>query len=254
LNGARLYNFVDNHDVERIMTKLQDKRNFLPTHVLLYTLPGIPSIYYGSEFGVEGRKERGSDASLRPCLDLDTLLARPNACLELITALGRLYRQEPALRYGEYRELQLTTGKFAFARGEVIVTVNNEPHPASFDLPGQGRYRGAFSGREAEAENGRVHLELEGNGGEIWIPLGGEMPVYEPVRQKIEAPETPDRSAEQPQRAEPGKPYEEMTVSELQAEILAKLGANGPVTDRMRREVGENVYRDSLLNWVRSFR
>ena len=50
------------------------------------------------------------------------------------------------------------------------------------------------------------------------------------------------------------KPYDEMTVEELQSAILAKLAANGPLTDRMRREVVENVYRDSLLNWVRSFR
>jgi len=45
-----------------------------------------------------------------------------------------------------------------------------------------------------------------------------------------------------------------MSVEELQAEILAKLSANGPLTDRMKREVRENVYRDSLLNWVKSFR
>ena len=56
-----------------------------------------------------------------------------------------------------------------------------------------------------------------------------------------------------PERA-PGKPYEEMTVSELQAEILAKMAANGNVTDRMKQDVMENVFRDSLLNWVRSFR
>ena len=66
LGQVRLYSFVDNHDVERIMTKLRNKAHFLPVHVLLYTLTGIPSIYYGSEFGIEGRKERGSDASLRP--------------------------------------------------------------------------------------------------------------------------------------------------------------------------------------------
>ena len=45
-----------------------------------------------------------------------------------------------------------------------------------------------------------------------------------------------------------------MSVEELQAEVLAKLAENGPVTDRMQREVRENIYRDSLLNWVRSFR
>ena len=37
-------------------------------------------------------------------------------------------------------------------------------------------------------------------------------------------------------------------------EILAKMAANGNVTDRMKQDVMENVYRDSLLNWVRSFR
>ena len=65
----RLYNFTDNHDVERIYTKLNNKADYFPVHVLLYTLPGIPSVYYGSEFGIEGRKERHSDASLRPALD-----------------------------------------------------------------------------------------------------------------------------------------------------------------------------------------
>lgn len=53
-----LYNFVDNHDVERIHTKLQNKAHFAPVHVLLYTLPGVPSIYYGSEFGIDGKKEK----------------------------------------------------------------------------------------------------------------------------------------------------------------------------------------------------
>lgn len=52
-----LYNFVDNHDVERIYTKLNKKEHFVPVHILLYTLPGVPSVYYGSEFAIEGKKE-----------------------------------------------------------------------------------------------------------------------------------------------------------------------------------------------------
>ncbi len=40
-----LYNFVDNHDVERIHTKLENKSTFCSCNVLLYTLPGVPSIY-----------------------------------------------------------------------------------------------------------------------------------------------------------------------------------------------------------------
>ncbi len=60
-DGLKLYNFTDNHDVERIFTRLNNKAHFTPVHILLYTLPGIPSVYYGSEFGIEGKKERFSD-------------------------------------------------------------------------------------------------------------------------------------------------------------------------------------------------
>ena len=63
MGNLDLYNFVDNHDVERIYTKLSNKAHFAPVHVLLYTLPGVPSIYYGSEFGIEGKKEKFSDGS-----------------------------------------------------------------------------------------------------------------------------------------------------------------------------------------------
>ena len=52
----------------------------------------------------------------------------------------------------------------------------------------------------------------------------------------------------------PDVPYEEMTVEQLQAAILAKMAANGPVTDQMRRDVEQNVWPGSLVNWVKSFR
>ena len=49
------------------------------------------------------------------------------------------------------------------------------------------------------------------------------------------------------------KPYEEMTIEELQASILAKMAKNGPVTEDMKRTVTVNTHQGSLLNWVRSF-
>ena len=257
LGSGRLYNFVDNHDVERIYTKLRNKAHFLPVHVLLYTLPGIPSLYYGSEFGIEGKKERYSDASLRPCLRLDEM--PKNACLEIITALGRVYNQEPALWQGDYREMQLTTTQYAFARGDVIITVNNGDCPAWFDLGAEGAYTGALSGRTVSAENGRLRMELEANGGEIWIPQSRRQTSFQPITKKPEpipapAPRPAPRQEAAPIAPPAGKSYDEMTVEELQSAILAKLAANGPLTDRMRRDVEENVYRNSLLNWVKSFR
>ena len=262
LRDMRLYNFVDNHDVERIWTRLHNKSHFKPVHILLYTLPGIPSIYYGSEYGIEGRKERYSDASIRPELHLEDM--QDNACTELVSALGRIYRDEKALSYGEYRELQLTTTQFAFARGDVIVCVNNSEQKAYFSVPADGRYRGALSGESAEAEGGTLNVCIPGCSGEIWIPEGHRTD-YTPLQQSIAKRPKPASSdsgdsgdaaeIREPQRAaDPGKPYEEMTIEELQAEILARMAANGPVTDRMKQDVVENVYRDSLLNWVKSFR
>ena len=168
-DGVHLYDFVDNHDVERIMTKLNDKRHYLPVHVLLYTLPGIPSVYYGSEFGLEGRKERGSDASLRPALSLADLLSQDNACLQIIRTLGRIRRENPDLSYGAYREADLSTTKYAFMRGDILVTVTNSDAEEHFDLGLDGSYRGALHGKEVVSENGRLRFTLEGNSAEIWI-------------------------------------------------------------------------------------
>ena len=49
------------------------------------------------------------------------------------------------------------------------------------------------------------------------------------------------------------KSYEEMTVEELQAAILYRLSRNGPVTEQMKKDVYENVYHNSLINWIKSF-
>ena len=115
-----LYNFVDNHDVERIYTKLSNKAHFAPIHILLYTLPGIPSIYYGSEFGIEGKKEKFSDVSLRPALDLENYknAGTENPCTALIAALGKIRQGTPALSYGKYYDMIMDD--FNVVQGESI--------------------------------------------------------------------------------------------------------------------------------------
>jgi hypothetical protein len=143
----------------------------------------------------------------------------------------------------------------------VLICVNNSDSDAYFDLPGEGSYRGALLGGRVSAENGRLNVSIHGCSGEIWIPEDRSTdyaPLKETVKNETikpdEAAVQQEASHHEPQRAaDPSKPYEEMTVEELQAEILAKMAENGPVTDRMKQDVTDNVYRDSLLNWVRSF-
>lgn len=290
-DGLKLYNFVDNHDVERIYTKLQNKAQFFPVHVLLYTLPGIPSIYYGSEFGIEGKKERYSDDSLRPALQLADYknAATENPCTRLITALGKIRQQTKALSLGDYKELLLTNRQYAFSRDlngtSVVVTVNNDENPAQIHVAAGngGAYVGALSGMKVPVEQGQINVTLQPNSGEIWIPEEGRaeepehmpidpvkfkavkvevaMPVTEPenVQTKELRPESSGQAAkvaapEHKIEVPTNKSYDEMTIEELQQAILDKMAQNGPITDQMRRDVMENVYHNSLINWVKSFR
>lgn len=172
---VNLYNFVDNHDVERIYTKLNNKAHFLPAHILLYTLPGIPSVYYGSEFAIEGRKDRGgSDDAIRPALKLEDF--EGNAYADIIKRLGGIRRECRALSYGGYRELMLTTRQYAFVREldgtGVIVAVNNDDNEYGMSLQAAGaaEYVGAFSGERVQVCDGRINVTVQGNSGEIYIP------------------------------------------------------------------------------------
>ena len=317
----KLYSFVDNHDVERIMSKLSTPKGFLPVHILLYTLPGVPSIYYGSEFGIEGKKGHGADADapIRPEMNYEdwTSAMEENAYVKLITALGNMHKQVKALCYGDYKEQNLTTRQYTFSRNyegqTIVVMVNNDDNACTMNggAP-DGKYVGVLSGREITVSGGGFSIEIEGNSGEIWVPETVdaifeeldvkmdeapvvEMPVVEPVVEDViesvvgdvtqevvieevaapvvegvqeedheptiiveVAPEVQKivdekLAEEQVKELDLNKPYEEMSIEELQASIIAKMAKNGPVTDEMRRTVEVNTHHGSLLTWVRSF-
>jgi len=177
--GLKLYNFVDNHDVERIYTKLSNKAHYTPVHILLYTLPGVPSIYYGSEFGIEGKKEQFSDDSLRPTLSLSNFgnARADNPCTRLLTSLGHIRQATPALSYGDYKELILTNRQYAFSRTyngtTVLATVNNDDNDYIMTLPCNAcsRYKGMLSGEIITVTGGHLTVNVKANNGEIWVPL-----------------------------------------------------------------------------------
>ncbi len=131
-----LYNFVDNHDVDRLASKLNRKEDLKNVYVLLFGLLGIPSIYYGSEYAIEGKKTNGSDDPLRPKLELAEL--EENDITKLIRLLGSLKKEYKALSYGRYDELYLTNRQYAFLRtyeNERILCVTNcDDAPVSFKL------------------------------------------------------------------------------------------------------------------------
>jgi hypothetical protein len=127
--NINLFNFVDNHDVNRLASTLKDERNLKNCYTLMYGMPGMPSIYYGSEFGVKGIHENNSDDGLRPCLDLDDLLTNGNLDLyHHIVRLGRIYSVYPAMRTGSYQTVIVRNRQLLFKKelnGQVVYVALN---------------------------------------------------------------------------------------------------------------------------------
>lgn len=115
--GGNFYNFLDNHDVNRIRSNLREPKHLFPVYALLMTMPGIPSIYYGSEFGIPGSRDESSDAVLRPSWDsVKDSDGKDTALFDFISRLRRIRQESPALLYGDYRELYVDHRQFAFLR------------------------------------------------------------------------------------------------------------------------------------------
>jgi len=242
MGGLKLYNFSDNHDVERIYTKLNNKSHFSPVHILVYTLPGVPSIYYGSEFGIEGRKEHGSDDSLRPCLNLADYAdaVEKNHHTALIAKLGKIRQNVKALSYGDYKELLLTNRQYAFSRNyegtSVVVTVNNDDSDYTMTLPAgnASEYTGVLTGEKVSVVNGNIVVNVKANSGNIWVPDIGEN-ICEVVSHPIESNTAADVKEMVVETVQPAvesvaeSPMEERAGDAAEAPVIEAAEANATV-------------------------
>lgn len=122
--GKHLMNFVDNHDVTRIASILSNPEHLSLAYGILFGMPGIPCIYYGSEWGEPGVKAPDNDYALRPCFESPM----PNALTEFIKKLISLRKKSDALCNGGYRNVMITNHQLIFERKSeverVLVAVN----------------------------------------------------------------------------------------------------------------------------------
>lgn len=132
--GKHMFSFVDNHDVSRIASVLENPAHLPLIYTMMFGMPGIPVIYYGSEWGAKAHKSEG-DPALRTCF------AAPewNELTDHIAALSKAWRESHALQYGDFTCLHLTNRQCVFRReadGErVLVCVNADgaDYTAHFD-------------------------------------------------------------------------------------------------------------------------
>lgn len=157
--GKHLLSFVDNHDVNRIASTLENK-NLLPAlYAMLYTMPGIPAVYYGSEWGMEGVKNH-NDTSIRPEVEVPQW----NELTDTIARLAKIHQDHPELVDGDYTQIAINNPWCIYQRslnGKSIWTCINLL-PESVDIPVNfnGEMKNLMTD-ENEAVEGSVHLEPE---------------------------------------------------------------------------------------------
>jgi len=121
--NLKLVSFIDNHDVSRIASILSNKKHIIPCYGILMAMPGMPCIYYGSEWGIEGRKEDG-DPTLRPAIDKPVY----NDITAFVSKAADIKRKHKSLCYGSFDILHLTNRQIIFERSfeeeRIIVMIN----------------------------------------------------------------------------------------------------------------------------------
>ena len=132
--GKHLLSFVDNHDVTRVASILSNEKHLPLIYAMCFGMPGIPCVYYGSEWGTRADKSQG-DLALRPCFEQPEW----NELSEFISKLAEAKKNSEALNYGSFRSVLLTNRQCIFERASeherVMVAINADeaPFTAHFD-------------------------------------------------------------------------------------------------------------------------
>ncbi len=152
--GKHLLCFVDNHDVSRVASILTNKKHLPLIYALLFGMPGIPCVYYGSEWGAEADKSQG-DPALRACFEEPVW----NELSGFISLLSSIKKKSAPLNYGSFASSCLTNKQCIIERncnGErifVAINADAEDFTAQFNA-GCSRFKDLISGEEISMDGG----------------------------------------------------------------------------------------------------
>ena len=187
-----LYNFLDNHDVNRIGSTLRDPAHLKNAYTVMFTMPGVPSIYYGSEWAIEGMRTRESDQMLRPCLELNTPLAKTQSLVPHIGKLSALRKNFPALCVGNYENVMIRNEQLVYKRstnGQTIVValnITDSEYWLDFPINGGSVLTDVLcDGSEYRVENGHANVMIPANGARIMLLNNGDF-SYRDFAERIE--------------------------------------------------------------------
>ena len=190
--GARLQLFNENHDTNRIYSQLKNKQDNFVQHLLFYTLPGVPTLYYGEEFGLDAKKGGSDDWNLRPSLDLAKFANQTPASQENLLSeirhLAGIRLDCDALRDGGYQQEFVHSQQLAFWRthqnGDALVLINQQDAPVQFEIDlhkhlahaqqanSLKNLRDLLSNEHFKINNGKITVLIPPKWGRILVPSG----------------------------------------------------------------------------------
>lgn len=142
-----LYNFVDNHDVNRVVSVLEEERKLYPLYIMLYTMKGIPSLYYKSEIGQRGKRSATSDTMLRPSFSIDDVYSGNQDILATLKILGKIRKNHSTLCDGKQVTQYISHGVIAYERqseeNTYVIIINQDHHEIHMSsIKKFGEYKG----------------------------------------------------------------------------------------------------------------
>lgn len=142
--SAAQFTLLDSHDTIRLRSRVRSEDEFWQQLAALFTLPGSPCVYYGTELALEG----GRDPDCRRCMpwdELDTDASR--ARLDAMRSLIALRRTEPDLQGSEVIFCPGSGRLVRYRRGSVEVCLNAGTAPAALMPGGTALFARGWDGR-----------------------------------------------------------------------------------------------------------
>ncbi len=154
-NNNVMFNLLDSHDTERLMNRFHDLDLFYQQLAVLFTLPGSPCIYYGTEIAMEG----GFDPDCRRCMPWDEIDSEENRKrISEMKKLIHMRRTEEACR------------------------------SLHFHFPDQYENRRCVEYIKLDAQDGKMEVVLNCSGEEVETEPGGDILFSRNYRNNILGP------------------------------------------------------------------
>lgn len=139
-------------------------------YAYMNSVPGLPVIYYGSEFGMSG----ASDPDNRRMMRFENELSiHEKKMLGDVRLIINTRKNHPALRYGDFLTLRADENIYAFVRSDfnerILVVLNKNEETQSVELRLPQVYESnsvvdLINGSELKVENGKLKAAVEGVG------------------------------------------------------------------------------------------